>query len=222
MYFLVVESTLSVREALCYVLLSFGVRGIPAASREAARQALGGSEKIEGAIVDIDNADVEGLALITELKQDERTRGMAIIVHTVQTSKDVVMRMVELGVVGYLSKPFSPENAKAKLGAIFSKLATHNSQRRHIRVKPDPDELARVSFRLARPAQMVSGRIVDISLGGLAVELFNPPPPEALPAGMPLPRLEFSLTGQGARALRQRGSLQIERARAALRKHGRE
>jgi c-di-GMP-binding flagellar brake protein YcgR len=42
----------------------------------------------------------------------------------------------------------------------------------------------------------VSGRIVDISLGGLAVELFNPPAPEELPPGTPIARLEFSVSGK--------------------------
>ena len=153
MVFLVVESSPQVRESLCHVLLSFGVRGIPVADRAAAREALAGNDAIEGAIVDIDNLQVEGMQLITELKEDERRRGIPVIVHTVQSSKDTVMRMVQAGVAGYLLKPFVPETARAKLAAIFAKLATHNAQRRHIRVKPDPDELARVSFRSARPGR---------------------------------------------------------------------
>ena len=196
MVFLVVESTLAVREALCYVLLSFGVRGIPAPNREAARQAIASGAQVEGAIIDIDNKDVDGIALIQELRESEQTRRISIIVHTMQSSKDFVMRMVEMGVAGYLLKPFSPETAKAKLAAIFAKLSTHNSQRRHIRVKPDPDDLARVSFRASGTRQLLSGRIVDISLGGMAAELFNPPPPEALTPGMPLSRLQFALSGK--------------------------
>jgi two-component system chemotaxis response regulator CheY len=194
--FLVVESSLSVRESLCYVLLSFGIRGIPAASRKEAREALGSGERIEGAIVDIDNKDVDGIKLVRELKESEDTRRMSVIVHTIQSSKDFVMGMVELGVAGYLLKPFSQDTVKAKLAAIFSKLATHDSQRKHIRVKPDPDELARVSFRLSQPPRLVSGRIIDISLGGIAVELFNPPPPELFPPGTPVARLEFALAGK--------------------------
>ncbi|MGA2480141.1 MAG: response regulator [Spirochaetia bacterium] len=195
-FYLVVESSQTVREALCHVLLSFGIQGIPVPSRAAALKTLAEAEKIEGAVIDIDNTDVDGIALISELKQDERTRGMAIIVHTVQSSKEFVLRMVELGVVGYLLKPFSPDTAKAKLAAIFAKTAGHNSQRRHIRVQPDPGELVRVSFRVSHPPRLVSGRIVDISLGGLAVELFNPPAPEELPPGTPIARLEFSVSGK--------------------------
>jgi two-component system chemotaxis response regulator CheY len=191
-----VESSLSVRESLCYVLLSFGVKGIPAATRTAALEALKSADRIEGAIIDIDNKEVEWMQLAADLKQNERTRGISIIVHTVQSSKELVMRMIDMGVAGYLLKPFSPETAKIKLAAIFSKLATHNSQRKHIRVKPDPDEMARVSFRVSPRAPLISGRIVDISLGGIAVELFNPPALEVLAPGTVLQRLEFTLGGK--------------------------
>jgi two-component system chemotaxis response regulator CheY len=195
--FLVVESSLSVRESLCHVLLAFGIRGIPAPTRHAALAAIEEAKgQIEGAIVDIDNKDVEGIKLIEELKANAPTSGMSIIVHTVQSSKGFVMRMVELGVVGYLLKPFGSDSAKAKLAAIFSKLATHNSQRKHIRVRPDPGELARASFRVSNSRQLVSGRIVDISLSGMAIELFNPPAPEMLSPGTPVTRLEFSLSGK--------------------------
>jgi DNA-binding response OmpR family regulator len=194
--FLVVESSHAVRESLCYVLLSFGIRGIPAASRKEASEALQSEERIDGAIVDIDNKDVDGIELVRELKESEATRRMSVIVHTIQSSKDFVLQMVELGVAGYLLKPFSQDTAKAKLAVIFSKLATHDSQRKHIRVKPDPGELARVSFRLSQPSRLVSGRIIDISLGGIAVELFNPPPLELLPTGTPVARLELALAGK--------------------------
>jgi DNA-binding response OmpR family regulator len=194
--FLVVESSLTVRESLCYVLLAFGVRGIPVANRKAALEALDKGAPIDGAIVDIDNKDVDGIQLITDLKASETTRGIAVIVHTIQTSKDFVLRMVDLGVAGYLLKPFVPDTAKAKLAGIFSKLATHNSQRRHIRIKPSPDELARVSFRLGRSTQLTSGRIVDISLGGMAAELFNPPEDEAISQGTPVSRMEIALAGK--------------------------
>jgi CheY-like chemotaxis protein len=194
--FLVVESSPQVRESLCHVLLSFGVRGMPVADRVGAMAAVAKAPSIDGAIVDIDNRDVDGPALIDELRAGESTRGIPIIVHTVQTTKDAVMKMVEIGVAGYLLKPYLQEAARTKLAAIFAKLATHNAQRRHIRVKPDPGELARVSFRVGPPPQLVSGRIVDISLGGMAVELFNPPPAELVAPGAPLSRVTFTLPGK--------------------------
>ncbi len=217
MNYLVVESSLEVRESLCYVLLSFGIKGVPVENRQAARLALDRGDPVEGVIVDIDNKDVEGMQLVSELKEGEQTRRISVIVHTIQTSKDVVMRLVDLGVAGYLLKPFTPETAKIKLASIFSKLATHNSQRKHIRVKPDPQELARVSFRVPPSSQLVSGRIVDISLGGMAAELFNLPPTISLTPGMALTGMGISLSGQGAHPIVERRAVQAEGAGRPIR-----
>ena len=196
MVFLVVESSPKIRESLCYVLLAFGVRGIPLANRQAALEALGTSGAVDGAIVDIDNVDVDGMRLVTDLKASDSTRGISVIVHTVQTGKDIVMRMVDLGVAGYLLKPFDADTAKTKLATIFSKLATLNSQRRHIRIRPNPDELARVSFRIGRSKQITSGRLVDISIGGMAAELLNPPEGDSIAPGTPISRMEIALAGK--------------------------
>jgi len=86
--FVVVESAESVREALCYSLLSFGIKGVPAASRNDALAAIRTHTEIEGAIVDIDNRDVDGIQLINDLKAAENTRRIAVIVHTIQSRQN--------------------------------------------------------------------------------------------------------------------------------------
>ena len=196
MIFLVVESSPSTRESLCYVLLSFGIKGVAAASRDAAWEAIGSTPGIEGAIIDIDNRDVDGIRLVAELREDARTRGLPLIVHTVQSGKDFVMRMIESGVAGYLLKPYNPDTAREKLSSMLGKLAGHNAQRKHIRVKPDPDDLARAHFRLDGHPQLVSGKIVDVSLGGMAIELLTPPPAGLLEPGCRIGKLEFTLGGR--------------------------
>ena len=202
--FLVVESAQTVREGLCLALLSFGIKGIPVSTRSEALAAIKTHSTIEGAVVDIDNRDVDGVKLIDDLKAGQETRRIAVVVHTVQARKEFVRKMVEIGVAGYLLKPFSPETAKAKLDSILSKLSTHNANRKHIRLTPDPDELTRVSFRLRGLSQLMSGRIVDISLGGMAIELFNPPADSLFTKGIPIARLEFAL---GGKALSPAGSV---------------
>jgi len=194
--FLVVESAPSTREALCYVLLSFGIKGIPAASRRDAWELLAAHGGIEGAIIDIDNKEVEGVALVRELKENEKTRNLTIIVHTVQSRKEFVLSMIDIGVAGYLLKPFDPETAHAKLSPILAKVATHDKQRKHIRIQPDESELARVHFRLPSHPSLVSGRIIDISLGGIAVELLNPADPALLAPESQIQKLEFVLAGR--------------------------
>ncbi len=194
MGFLVVEGSLSVREALCYVLLSFGIKGVPVSTRAAALEVLGSNPDIKGAIIDIDNQEVEGSLLISEMKEKEKTRGIPIIIHTVQASKEFVLKMIELGVTGYLLKPFREDAARAKLAAILDKLSDHDANRKHIRVKPDPQEMIRIHFRLPSFTHLVSGKIIDISLGGVAIELLNPPPEsQVLAVGSRIAKLQFTL-----------------------------
>ena len=40
---------------------------------------------------------------------------------------------------------------------------------------------------------MISGKVVDISVGGVAVELFNPPAPNVLTPGAAIPSIQFTL-----------------------------
>jgi DNA-binding response OmpR family regulator len=193
MTYLVVEGSPAVRSSLCYVLLSFGIKGLPASSRREAMDILGSQADVEGLIVDIDTREVEGLELIRQMRESESLQKVKVIVHTVQSSKELVAQMVEAGVAGYLLKPYKEGQIYAKLKKVLDRTLSHDSQRRHIRVKPDPDELLRLHFRLPGLPGMISGRIVDISVGGVAVELFNPPPQEALKPLTQIPGIQFSL-----------------------------
>ena len=215
--FLVVESAESVREALCYSLLSFGIKGVPASSRKDALAAIADQSGIEGAIIDIDNSDVEGMQLINDLKAAEATRRIAVIVHTIQSRKEFVRKMVGIRVAGYLLKPFSAETARAKLEQVLAKLSTHNASRRHIRVSPDPDELTRVSFRITGVPQLMTGRIVDVSLGGMAIELFNPPAGQPLHAGNPHCAHGLRPVRKRAGTRGHRGGLQVPGTRGPVR-----
>lgn len=193
MDYLVVEPTPSIRESLCLVLLSLGIKGVPAANREEALKILAGGREIAGAIIDLDGKEVGGLELIQELRASEATRGIRVIVHTVQASKELVARMMELCVVGYLLKPYNEKQTAAKLSKALARGEAHNSQRKHIRVRPDPDELLRLHFKLPSHPALLSGKVVDISIGGAAVELFNPPPPDVLRPGTQIPAIQFTL-----------------------------
>jgi len=193
MTYLVVEGSETVRTSLCYVLLSFGIKGLPASNRLEALDILGSQADAEGAIVDIDTREVEGTELVRQMRESQSLQKVKVIVHTVRSGKELVGQMVEAGVAGYLLKPYKEDQIYAKLKKVLDRTLSHDSQRKHIRVKPDPDELLRLHFRLPGLPGMVSGRVVDISVGGVAVDLFNPPPQEALKAMTQIPSIQFTL-----------------------------
>ena len=196
MTFLVADASSQIRESLCYALLSFGIKGLPVSSKKAALNALKGDTRIEGAIVDLDSHEIEGKELVEELRGSESTHSIKVIAHTVQSSKESVVKMVELGVVGYLLKPYNEEEVYTKLKSILAKSESHNPQRKHIRVKPDPEELLRVSFRVSGHPQLFTGKVVDMSVGGMALELLNPPDEGILQSGTALSKMQFTLSSR--------------------------
>lgn len=196
MDYLVAEANPSVRDSLCYALLAFGIKGIPVATRQQAEETLAAAPDLRGAIIDLDSKEIDGEALIRALRENEATAGLNIIAHSVQSGKEMVNRMMDFGVVGYLLKPYSENEIGARLQKILSRGESHNSQRKHIRVRPDPDELLRLHFKLPGHPSLISGKVLDVSLGGVAVELFNPPRPDVLKPQTRIPRIEFTVNRQ--------------------------
>ena len=190
---LVVEGTPAVRESLCYVLLSLGIKGIPAANRQEALDTLKSQPDISVAIVDLDSKEVQGEALLSDLREVCPQGRPQVIVQSVQSNRELVVRVMEYGVSGYLVKPYQDKELYEKLKKVLERCHVPNERRRHIRVRPDPDELLRLNFKLPSKPGMISGKIIDISVGGVAIELLNPPEPGLLKPGVQIPALQFTL-----------------------------
>jgi DNA-binding NarL/FixJ family response regulator len=189
---IVVENSPDVRESLCYLLLAYGIQGLPAANAEQALKILTENSEVDAAIVDVDNQAVGGVQLLKDLKA--KSGRIQLIVHSVQDSRSFLQGMTEYGVHGYLLKPFDEERTAAGLRKLLLEpLFTANEKREHLRVHPDPSDLMRVSFRITASSRLLSGRVANISMGGVAIELFNPPPPDSIRVGWRIPRLDFTL-----------------------------
>jgi len=190
---LVVEGTPAVRESLCYVLLSLGIKGVPAANRQEALDTLKSQPDINVAIVDLDSKEVQGEALLGDLREACQPGRLQVIVQSVLSNRELVVRLMEYGVAGYLVKPYQDKELYEKLKKVLERCQVPNERRRHIRVRPDPDELLRLYFKLPAKPGMISGKIIDISVGGVAIELLNPPEPGLLKPGVQIPALRFTL-----------------------------
>jgi DNA-binding response OmpR family regulator len=190
---LVVESSSDIRNSLCYILLSLGIKGIPCATREEAVGAAGAaSENIFCAVIDIDNKALGGPGLIQELKRIPAAANIKIIVHTIQSNREAVLKMLNLGIIGYLLKPYRESETPAKLGKILQRIEGQE-KRSHIRVTPDPQDLLRVHFRVPGYPHLVSGKITNLSMGGLAMELYSPVNPPALDKDTHISSMQFTL-----------------------------
>jgi len=194
---IVLESSPAIKENLAYILLPLGITAISVGSKDEALKALKSNEDIVAAIIDIDNAALRGLELVKVLRETPETRNVRIIVDSGRSSKDFIVKLVELGIHGYFLKPFDAERVAQKLKSILvDRMTQHPEKRRHIRVEPDPDELLRMHFRMPSHPNLISGKIRNISLGGVALELFHPPEANVLKPGTLIPNLQFTLDGK--------------------------
>ena len=190
---LVVDNSPAIRDSLCYILLSIGIKGLACGSKEEALKIA--NQTGEGpalAVIDIDDKAAGGVELIKELKGNPKTKDIKIIVHTMQKNREAVTKMLELGVMGYLLKPYNEVETQNKINKIL-KTAAGMENRKHLRITPDPEDLLRVHFRITGYEHLIAGKIINLSMGGLAVELYSPVSDELLPQGILIPSMQFTL-----------------------------
>lgn len=81
-------------------------------------------EKLEGTDVDLILTDwnmpeMNGEQLVQTLREDSRFKDKPILMITTRGMKEDVMTAVQIGVNGYVVKPFTPEVLKKKIGDII-------------------------------------------------------------------------------------------------------
>lgn len=189
----VLEPAVPIRQSLLTVLTALGVRGLPASTVPEAENAIRSADDVEAIIIDTDTPALGGMELAARLRAAPETRAIRVVAHSGQSSREFIVQLADLGAAGYLPRGSTEAQAAERLKQVLTRAPDHEGERRYPRVRPDPNELLRVHFRLSGHKGIVSGRIVDISMGGLSVELFNPPPPIRMQPGRIIPSLEFAL-----------------------------
>jgi CheY-like chemotaxis protein len=211
---IILERTKELGNTLCLLLLTFGLRGIAACTREEAFQVLQDYPGIHFGIIDIDNTATEGLPFIRGIRQKERFKHMKIIVHTAQKIQKIQKILIPLNVLSSITKPFDKRKTFYQLKKILNGIYfTGTEKRRHIRIKPEPDELARVQFIIKFYPHLIFGKILDVSIGGMAVELLKSPPRAYIKKGMQVPQILFSLDYKQVTAS---GKIQLQRGKIII------
>ena len=115
---LVVEDETPIREMLCFVLEQKGFEPIEAADFEQ------GLAKVVDPFPDLILLDWmlpggSGIQFIKQMKQDELTRQIPIIMLTARGEEEDKVRGLEVGADDYITKPFSPKELTARLKAVI-------------------------------------------------------------------------------------------------------
>ena len=178
-------------KSLTGLLLNMGVFFYNAENLVAGFQYLE-NNKVDFLFLDLDFSDNAGFNFLDELKNDDKNSSLYIIGTSFNTNEKFIKQLQKYNIISFIVKPFSPDTVKEKMGKIFEKFKEHIPERKFIRVKPDPDEMLRLSFQL-KNKKLITAKIVDISLGGLACELYISYENEGLASGIFLEHIVFKV-----------------------------
>ena len=97
----------------------YGFEVVPKSNVDDALEALT-TEKVDFVISDLQMPGKDGFCLIEELARKDSTKDIPVIVVSNDDSQDVVSRVMEMGVAGYIRKPFLKRHIE-KINEFLSK-----------------------------------------------------------------------------------------------------
>ena len=74
-------------------------------------------------ITDINMPNMNGFEMLENMKQDEKLKGIPVLVITAEASKEDVLRAAQIGAAGYIVKPFSKATLEDKITKILKRHA---------------------------------------------------------------------------------------------------
>ncbi|TKB44493.1 phosphate regulon transcriptional regulator PhoB [Thalassotalea mangrovi] len=119
---LVVEDETPIREMITFVLEQNGFNTIEAADYEEAKACLV-DPLPDLVLLDWMLPGGSGIKIAREIKQQEYTRQIPIIMLTARSDEDDKVKGFEIGVDDYVTKPFSPKELIARIKAVIRRVA---------------------------------------------------------------------------------------------------
>lgn len=183
-HLLLVEDERAIREMLAYSLQRAGFSVQTAEDVAAARRAIA-DRTPDLVILDWMLPDVSGIEYARALKRDDATRDIPIIMLTARGEEDDKVRGFEAGADDYMTKPFSPRELIARIGAVLRRtapggaaevvafdglvldLAGHRVTANGTTVPLGPTEYRLLSYFMTHPERVYSrGQLLDRVWGG--------------------------------------------------------
>ena len=77
------------------------------------------TESVQLVLSDINMPRMDGLELLAQIRAEPKWKSLPVIMVTTEGSQNKVMQALELGANGYVRKPFTAEQIKAKLAGLI-------------------------------------------------------------------------------------------------------
>lgn len=171
---LVVDDEKNIVEALRYNLDKEGFRTLVAHDGAAALE-IARRERPDLIVLDWMLPRMSGLEICRILKQDEETRGIAIVMLTVRSDETDMVLGLEMGADDYVAKPFSQRELLARIRAVLRRAAPPPSgtlrsgdlsadwERHLVAVSGEPVDLTAKEFDLLKALVEARGRVLSRS-----------------------------------------------------------
>ena len=121
MTILVVEDHLTIRKMLINILRQQGFSAFLQADNGQAAWKILEEAPVDFVIADWSMPVMDGLELLLNIRQNQKTKDIPVLMITAKAQEKDVLEAVERGASNYIVKPFSPEIVRQKIQAIFSR-----------------------------------------------------------------------------------------------------
>jgi two-component system, OmpR family, phosphate regulon response regulator PhoB len=132
---LVVDDEPDIVALVVYHLAKAGYR-VSSASSGTDAIALAKRDRPALVVLDLMLPGMSGFEVLTRLREDEDTAGVAVLMLTARKEEPDRIRGLELGADDYLTKPFSPQELVLRVGAILRRVASAGEQSDVLRIGP--------------------------------------------------------------------------------------
>jgi two-component system chemotaxis response regulator CheY len=121
---LVVDDSLPMRSVIIKTIKVSGYGSANFLQASNGREAIKTLENqwVDLVITDYNMPGMDGMELISEMKQDETLRSIPVLVVTTEGSQMRVEEFIKKGAAGYIQKPFTPEVIRMKLNKILGEI----------------------------------------------------------------------------------------------------
>jgi CheY-like chemotaxis protein len=126
--------------------------------------------RIDLVLLDMEMPEVDGFAVLAQMKQDTTLRDVPVIVTSSLEGIDHVVRCIELGAEDYLHKPVNPVLLKARIGASLEKKRLRDQQKELLSRFATPE----VAADLAQSGFAIGGRRVRATVMFVDIRNFTP------------------------------------------------
>lgn len=120
MRILVYESNPQIRDSIMSILIMAGYHVVALKDKNKVLRTLG-KRPFNISIIEIEEGDEEIKNIVETVYKDDRYKGVNVIAHVEEASKELMTNMIEIGVIGFLLKPFNEKDFLARFNTILEK-----------------------------------------------------------------------------------------------------